>query len=132
MFTGSEQPTPRSTRSWLPRAKSGAPGDFTSPQEISALQPTLRSYVDEAIRAEESRRKVPLRKAPEYVVPEELQVRLNAAPELKAAFKALTPGRRKSYIFHVSGAKRAKTRTARAEKCMPMILSGRGFNEFTD
>ena len=66
------------------------------------------------------------------MVPEELQVRLNAAPELKAAFKALTPGRRKSYIYHVSGAKQAKTRAARAEKCVPMILSGRGFNERTD
>jgi uncharacterized protein YdeI (YjbR/CyaY-like superfamily) len=105
---------------------------FTSPQEISALQPTLRSYIYEAIQVEESRRKVPLKKASEYVVPEELQVRLNAAPELKAAFAALTPGRRKSYIFHVSGAKQAKTRAARAEKCVPMILSGRGFNELTD
>ena len=102
---------------------------FTSAKEISALRPTLRRYIDEAIRVEESRRKVPLRKASEYVVPEELQVRLNAAPELKAAFEALTPGRRKSHIFHVSGAKQAKTRTARAEKCVPMILSGRGFNE---
>ena len=102
---------------------------FTSPKEISALQPTLRSYIYEAIQVEESRKKVPLKKASEYVVPEELQVRLNAAPELKAAFEALTPGRRKSYIFHVSGAKQAKTRAARAEKCVPMILSGRGFNE---
>jgi len=41
----------------------------------------------------------------------------------------VTPGRRKSYIFHVSSAKQAKTRAARAEKCVPMILSGRGFNE---
>jgi uncharacterized protein YdeI (YjbR/CyaY-like superfamily) len=105
---------------------------FTSPKEISVLQPTLRSYIYEAIQVEESRRKVPLKKASEYVVPEELQVRLNAAPELKAAFEALTPGRRKSYIFHVSGAKQAKTRAARAEKCVPMILSGRGFNELTD
>ena len=105
---------------------------FTSPQEISALQPTLRSYIYEAIQVEESRRKVPLKKASEYVVPEELQVRLNAAPELKAAFEALTPGRRKSYIFHVAGGKQAKTRTARTEKCVPMILSGRGFNELTD
>jgi uncharacterized protein YdeI (YjbR/CyaY-like superfamily) len=105
---------------------------FASPKEISALQPTLRSYIDEAIQVEESRRKVPLRKASEYVVPEELQVRLNAAPELKAAFETLTPGRRKSYIFHVSRAKQAKTRAARAEKCVPMILSGRGFNEFSD
>jgi uncharacterized protein YdeI (YjbR/CyaY-like superfamily) len=105
---------------------------FTSPKEISALKPTLRSYIDEAIRVEESGRRVPVRKASEYVVPEELQVRLNAAPELKAAFEALTPGRRKSYIFHVSGAKQAKTRTARAEKCVSMILSGRGFNELPD
>ena len=66
------------------------------------------------------------------MVPEELQVRPNAAPELKAALEALTPGGRKSYIFHVSGAKQAKTRAARAEKCVPMILSGRGFNELTD
>ena len=100
--------------------------NLTSLRDISALQPTLRSCVDEAIQVEESRRKVPLRKASEYVVPEELQVRLNAAPALKAAFKALTPGRSKSYIFHVSGAKQAKTRTARAQKCVPMILSGRG------
>jgi len=63
------------------------------------------------------------------VVPEELQAQLDAAPKLKAAFEALTPGRRKSHIFHVSGAKQAKTRAARAEKCAPMILGGRGFNE---
>jgi len=105
---------------------------LTSSKEISALQPILRSYIYEAIQIEESRRKVPLKAASEYVVPEELQLRLNAAPELKAAFEALTPGRRKSYIFHVAGAKQAKTRAARAEKCVPMILSGRGFSEVTD
>jgi uncharacterized protein YdeI (YjbR/CyaY-like superfamily) len=105
---------------------------FTSSTEISALKPTLTKYIHEAIQIEKSKRKVPLKKASEYVVPEELQVRLNASPELKAAFEALTPGRRKSYIFHVSGAKRPKTRTARAEKCVPKILSGRGFNEFTE
>jgi uncharacterized protein YdeI (YjbR/CyaY-like superfamily) len=103
---------------------------FTSPKEISALQLTLGSYIDEAIQVEKSGRKVPLRKASDYVVPEALQVRLDAVPKLKkAAFDALTPGRRKFYIFHVSSAKQAKTRGARAEKCVPMILSGRGFNE---
>src|SRR5437016_519271 len=118
-----------------PKDRRGAGGPwikFTSPKEISALQPTLRSYIYEAIEVEESGKKVPLKKPSEYVVPEELQVRLNAAPELKTAFEALTPGRRKSYIFHVSGAKQAKTRAARAEKCVPTILSGRGFNERTD
>ncbi|WP_373694195.1 YdeI/OmpD-associated family protein [Edaphobacter paludis] len=41
----------------------------------------------------------------------------------------LTPGRRKSYIFHISSAKQEKTRSARAERCVPMIQNGRGFNE---
>src|SRR6516225_7296001 len=44
---------------------------FTSPKEISALLPTLRNYIDEAIQLEKSKRTVPLKKASEYVVPEE-------------------------------------------------------------
>jgi uncharacterized protein YdeI (YjbR/CyaY-like superfamily) len=105
---------------------------FTSSTEISTLRPTLRKYLEAAIEVTKSGRKVPLKKVSEYVIPEELQARLKASPELKASFEALTPGRRKSYIFHVSGAKQSRTRVARAEKCVPMILSGRGFNELTD
>lgn len=102
---------------------------FTSVREITALQSTLRDYLYEAIALEESGKKVALRKASEYVVPEELQNRLENNAALRAAFEALTPGRRKSWIFHISGAKQAKTREARVDKCVPMILSGRGFNE---
>jgi uncharacterized protein YdeI (YjbR/CyaY-like superfamily) len=102
---------------------------FTSLKQISELRPALKSYIQEAIQVEESGKKVPLKNLSEYVVPEELQMKLNASSKLKAAFEALTPGRRKSYIFHISGAKQAKTRAARAEKCIPMIFSGRGFNE---
>ena len=105
---------------------------FTSLKEIAAMQSVLRNYIYEAIEVEESGKRVILKRASEYAVPEELQARLDAAPELRAAFEALTPGRRKSYIFHVSGAKQAKTRAARAERCVPMILSGRGFNELRD
>jgi Bacteriocin-protection, YdeI or OmpD-Associated len=102
---------------------------FTSLKEIRAAQSILRNYIREAIEVEKSGKKVTFKKASDYAVPEELQARLDAAPELRAAFEALTPGRRKSFIFHVSGAKQAKTRAARAERCVPMILSGRGFNE---
>jgi uncharacterized protein YdeI (YjbR/CyaY-like superfamily) len=102
---------------------------FTSHKEIAALRSTLTDYLYEAIALEESGKKVELKKASEYSIPDELQTRLNDDPILKAAFGALTPGRRKSYIFHVSSAKQAKTRAARTEKCVPMILSGRGFNE---
>jgi uncharacterized protein YdeI (YjbR/CyaY-like superfamily) len=102
---------------------------FTSVKGITSLQSTLTNYIYEAIALEESGKKVPLKKPSEYPVPEELQVRLDDDAILRAAFEALTPGRRKSYIFHISTAKQAKTRTARALKCVPLILSGRGFNE---
>jgi uncharacterized protein YdeI (YjbR/CyaY-like superfamily) len=70
-----------------------------------------------------------LKKPSEYPIPDELQAILHSTTAQKAAFQALTPGRRKSYIFHISSAKQARTRQARAERCVPMILSGRGFNE---
>jgi len=102
---------------------------FTSVKEITAIQSTLRDYLYEAIALEESGKKVELKKPSEYAVPEELQTRLDDDATLRAAFEALTPGRRKSYIFHIAGAKQAATRAARAERCVPAILSGRGFNE---
>ena len=105
---------------------------FTSFREIAPLRSTLADYIYEAIALEESGKKVELKTPSEYPIPEELQSRLDDNAALRAAFGALSPGRRKSYIFHVSSAKQAKTRSARAEKCVPMILSGRGFNELPD
>jgi len=102
---------------------------FTSVKEITAIQSTLRDYLYEAIALEESGKKVELKMPSEYAVPEELQTRLDDDATLRAAFEALTPGRRKSYIFHIQSAKQAKTRATRVERCVPMILSGRGFNE---
>lgn len=103
---------------------------FTSLGEIAALRSTLQDYLYEAIELEESGKKIEAKKASDYPIPEELQSKLDDNAVLSAAFATLTPGRRKSYIFHVSTAKQAQTRAARAEKCVPMILSGRGFNEF--
>ena len=102
---------------------------FTSPREIAALRSTLKNYLYEAVELEKSGKRVKLKKPSEYPIPEELQARLDDNLVLRSAFATLTPGRRKSYIFHIASAKQAKTRAARAEKCVPMILSGRGFNE---
>ena len=102
---------------------------FTSLGEIAAVRSTLKDYLCEAIELEKSGKRVVLKKASDYPIPEELQKRLDDDAGLRSAFAALTPGRRKSYIFHISSAKQAKTRAARAEKCVPMILNGRGFNE---
>ncbi|HKV47153.1 MAG TPA: YdeI/OmpD-associated family protein [Candidatus Acidoferrales bacterium] len=131
-FKGALLKDPKHILQKIGQAQAGRWIKFASLKEIAALQSILRKYVYEAIEVEESGKKITLKKASEYPVPEELQARLDATPELRSAFDALTPGRRKSYIFHVSGAKQAATRAARAERCVPMILSGRGFNERTD
>lgn len=102
---------------------------FTSLREIAALRTTLKDYLHEAIQVEQAGKKIEKKKPSEYPIPEELQKRLDHNATLRSAFARLTPGRRKSYIFHISSAKLPATRTARAEKCVPMILSGRGFNE---
>jgi len=131
-FKGALLKDPKHILQKIGQAQAGRWIKFTSVKEITAMQSTLRNYIYEAIEVEESGKEVILKKISEYPVPEELQARLDAAPGLRAAFEALTPGRRKSYIFHVSGAKQVKTRAARVEKCVPMILSGRGFNERID
>ncbi len=131
-FKGPLLKDPKHVLQRIGRAQASRWIKFTSAQEIAALRPTLKKYISEAIKVEESGKKVALKKISEYAVPEELQARLDANAALRAAYEALTPGRRKSYIFHVAGAKQATTREARAERCVPMILSGRGFNERVD
>ena len=102
---------------------------FTSVKAITALQSTLSGYLYEAMELEESGRKVALKKPADFPIPHELQALLDKDARLAAAYEALTPGRRKSYSFHIAGAKQATTRAARAARCVPLILSGRGFNE---
>jgi uncharacterized protein YdeI (YjbR/CyaY-like superfamily) len=102
---------------------------FTSLREIAAARSTLKDYLYEAIEVEESGKRIELKKPADYPIPEELRRKLDDDAVLRSAFARLSPGRRKSYIFYISSAKQAKTRAARAEKCVPMILSGRGFHE---
>jgi uncharacterized protein YdeI (YjbR/CyaY-like superfamily) len=101
---------------------------FTNAREIVALKPVLKAYIREAIEAEKAGLKVEYKRNPEPV-PEELQYKLDHYPALKAAFAALTPGRQRYYILFISSAKQSATRTARVEKFMPRILSGKGLND---
>lgn len=102
---------------------------FTDLEKITALEALIKAYVFEAIEIEKAGAKVTLKKITEYAVPEEFQSKLDALPELKKAFEALTPGRQRAYLLHFSGAKQSATRAARVEKHLPRILEGRGFNE---
>ena len=102
---------------------------FTNDQEIVEMEPILKAYIHEAIEVEKAGLKVKLKKTSEYTIPEEFQNKLEANPALKAAFAALTPGRQRAYLFYFSGAKQAKTRESRVEKCMRQILDGKGLDD---
>ena len=102
---------------------------FTSLQEIVKLQSVLKTYIRAAIEVEKAGLKVARKSTEEFEVAEEFQNKLNKTPALKKAFEALTPGRQRAYLLHFSSAKQSKTRESRIEKCMPMILEGKGLND---
>ena len=102
---------------------------FTSLQEITKLTPTIKAYIYEAIEVEKAGLKVVLKKTSECEVPEEFKVQLDKNAKLKTAFKALTPGRQRAYLFYFSEAKQSKTRESRVEKSIPQILKGKGLND---
>lgn len=102
---------------------------FTKVEEIVKRKRILKSYVKEAIAVEKSGLKVELKKTEEFDVPEEFQNKLDEMPALKKAFKALTPGRQRAYLFYFSQAKQAKTREARIEKYLQKIFDGKGLDD---
>ncbi len=97
--------------------------------EIAVRADVTKAYIREAMAVERAGLSVDFKEKHQLVYPEELQARLDADPALKAAFEALTPGRKRGYNLHFSGARQSKTRTARIEKAVPCILAGKGMNE---
>lgn len=102
---------------------------FNNVREISKLEPTLKSYVREAIEVEEAGLKVSFKKTAEFAIPDEFQSKLNKNRALRNAFEALTPGRQRGYILYFSAPKQSKTRESRIEKYMLQILNGKGLND---
>jgi uncharacterized protein YdeI (YjbR/CyaY-like superfamily) len=102
---------------------------FTSVGDISRLKSVLKAYIKEAIEVEKAGSKVKLKKTADFEVPDELKRAFAAMPALKASFNALTPGRQRGYIFHFSQPKLSRTREARIEKSIPLILAGKGLND---
>jgi uncharacterized protein YdeI (YjbR/CyaY-like superfamily) len=101
--------------------------EFTSEAQIKKT--VVESYVKQAIAVEQAGLKVDFKAKHELELPEELTRILKKDRRLGKAFHALTPGRRRGYVLHFTGAKQSKTRTARIEKCIPKILAGKGMND---
>ena len=102
---------------------------FTNVREIVKLKSVLKAYINEAIAVEKAGLKVNFKKTSEFSIPKEFQNKLDENLALKEAFYALTPGRQRAYLFYFSQAKLSKTREARVEKSIDLILDGMGLND---
>jgi uncharacterized protein YdeI (YjbR/CyaY-like superfamily) len=102
---------------------------FTSVKEVVAAAAAIRGYVLEAIGNEAAGLKVASKPVTEDDYPEELHAVFEDDALLKAAFEALTPGRRRGFLIHFKGAKQSATRLSRIEKAVPLILQGKGMHD---
>ncbi len=102
---------------------------FKNVQEIIEIESILKAYINEAIDIEKSGLKVQFKSELELIYPDEFQIKLDEIPELKIAFDALTPGRKRAYNLFFSAPKQAKTRLTRVENLMHKILEGKGLND---
>ncbi len=94
--------------------------------EIGPLQPAIERLLQRAIEAEREGIEIP-RDDEALELLEALQERLAVDGALAEAFAALTPGRQRSFVIYVGGAKQAATQRDRVERCVPKIMAGKGF-----
>jgi len=101
---------------------------FTAVGQVGAMEPVIRAYLRQLMDHAEAGTRPPKAER-EIDMPDELTEALDADPELAEAFAALTPGRRRSYMFELNQAKQSATRAARIEKLRPKIIAGKGAME---
>lgn len=92
------------------------------------LEDVILAYLHEAKGHAETGRKAPKDDAG-IALPEELVKALADDPELARAFHALTPGRQKSYVINLNGAKKPETRANRVKTFRSKIIAGKGAME---
>lgn len=102
---------------------------FTNIWQIEGMESILKAYILDAIEVEKAGLSVNFKQTAEFTVPEEFQIKLDGDSALNTAFRGLTPGRQRAYLLYFSAPKQVKTREARIEKSIPLILKGKGLND---
>lgn len=101
---------------------------FTDTALPQALAPVILAYLSEAM-GYAGAGILPPKEVSDLDLPAELVDALDADPDFAEAFHALTPGRQKSWVLHLTDAKTLATKLARIEKSRPRILAGKGATE---
>jgi uncharacterized protein YdeI (YjbR/CyaY-like superfamily) len=128
-FQGALLKDPKKVLVQLGKVQAGRVMKFADAKDIAAKAATIKTYVREAMAVEKAGLRLPPKKTSDYPVPDELKDRFRRDARFKRAFEALTPGRKRGYLYHFAGAKQSATRSARIERAKPAIFAGRGFLE---
>lgn len=110
-----------------PNSRSARRLEFTSVDDITALDPAVRQFITQAIAVE--RAGLTVGPAPEPTLVPELTQRIRSDTAFREAFEGLTPGRRREYNIYFAGAKQSATRTIRIDRMAARILSGKGMRD---
>ncbi len=101
---------------------------FTAVDQVADREPVIRAYLAEAMGHADAGLRPP-KEDVELELPAELVEAFVGDVELAEAFEALTPGRQRSYVINLNGAKKSETRVARIAKFRDTILAGKGATE---
>ncbi len=100
-----------------------------STEEIRKLTPIIRDYLHQSIKLQKKDRQNPPPPPAELSFPEIFIKILEQNDPLNRAFSSLTQGRKRGYSLYFSSAKKTETLITRIEKCIPLILEGKGLHE---
>ena len=84
------------------------------------------NYILEAIDNAKAGKKIKPQAKKELEVPSLLKEAFKKNQQLANQFSKLSPGKQREYSEHISSAKREATQISRLEKCIPLILDGKG------
>jgi uncharacterized protein YdeI (YjbR/CyaY-like superfamily) len=101
---------------------------FTDSAQVAEMESNITAYLQEAIGYAQAGIR-PMKQAREIDLQPELLEALDTDPQFAEAFAALTPGRQRSYVLHLSTTANPATRVARIERFRGKVLAGKGWNE---
>jgi uncharacterized protein YdeI (YjbR/CyaY-like superfamily) len=100
---------------------------FQSAHEIPPKK--VMAYIKEAIENQKQGKEWVPERTKKTIIPSELKAALKKDPSLQASFKSLAPYKQREYCEYIETAKQNRTKQARLQKILPMILEGYGFND---
>lgn len=99
---------------------------FTSKEEVNEKE--VLEYIAEAIENEKQGKIIKPSKK-EAIISELLNKEMEQNPALKVAFENFKPYKQYEFLEYIESAKQEKTKLARIEKVVPMILANVGLND---